>query len=75
MKAVTDTRYYDEISKKIQEYTGGAGLKPPQMPMAIQTIVIEAEWRGQQAGEKYGYDIGFNLGKSSLETEILGGEW
>lgn len=71
MKAITDTRYYDEIAEVIQGYTGDATMTPSEMAENIRGV-----W---DAGHREGYDgglvIGFADGRQNMETEILGGAW
>lgn len=50
MKAVTDTKYYDEIAYTIGIYGSGEKIKPSQMAMEINTIVHEREAYGEAQG-------------------------
>lgn len=83
MKAVTDTKYYDEIAYTIGIYGSGNQLKPSQMAGAIDGIVHDAEQRCERNGYQYGYAQGEAQGlidgnaqgRQALEDEILGGAW
>ena len=48
MKAVTDTKYYNEIAKKLQLYGSSDGVTPSQMADKIETVVHEREDWGRQ---------------------------
>lgn len=63
MKAVTDTKYYDEIARQIQIDTGYSDLKPSEMAKAIEVAVSNT------------YTIGKAQGRQALESELLGGAW
>ena len=56
MKAVTDTKYYDEIAYTIGIYGTGDKLKPSQMAMEINTIVSEREAYGKAQGRDAQYN-------------------
>lgn len=79
MKAVTDTRYYDEIAKRIHVYGNSGPYTPAQMPAAIDDIVSDARKMGEHAGYQSGYGSGYAKGEAQgrqdMETEILGGAW
>lgn len=56
MKAVTDTKYYDDIAYTIGIYGTGDKLKPSQMAMEINTIVCEREDYGKAQGRQAAYN-------------------
>lgn len=56
MKAVTDTKYYDEIAKAIQGYTGDATMTPSEMAENIRGV-----W---DDGHREGYEGGLLIGRA-----------
>lgn len=56
MKAVTDTKYYDEIADKLQLYGSGAKMKPSEMADRLETVVHEREAYGEAEGRQAQYD-------------------
>lgn len=58
MKAVTDTKYYDDIAQRIQTYGDDKRYTPSEMASAIDGIVADAVQRGENDGYQKGYADG-----------------
>lgn len=71
-KAVTDTKYYNEIANALQFRIGSdEKLSPPEMAGAVNTVYET----GYDSGLYQGESIGETQGRQALEDEILGGAW
>ena len=71
MKAVTDTKYYNEIAKAIQDYTGYATMTPSKMAENVRGVWDEGYQEGYEGGILIGRADGIQAQYDEFWDSIL----